>query len=78
MSQPPLSEPAGFNQLSKAEQIRYVQMLWDKIAAQPSDVDVPESHWQVLQDRLADYRRSPDRVAPARDVLDRLANKPRR
>lgn len=75
MSQSPLPEPAGFNQLSKAEQISYVQMLWDKIAAYPNDVDVPESHWQVLQDRLADYQSNPNKVAPARDVLERLANK---
>jgi len=78
MSQPLLPEPAGFNQLSKAEQIRYVQMLWDKIAAHPSDVDVPGGHWQVLKDRLADYRSNPDKVAPARDVLERLANTQRK
>ena len=75
MSQPSLPEPSGFNQLSKAEQIRYVQMLWDKIAAHPNDIDVPESHWQVLQDRLAEYRGNTDKVSPARDVLDRLENK---
>ena len=53
-------------------------MLWDKIAAHPSDVDVPGGHWQVLKDRLADYRSNPDKVAPARDVLERLANTQRK
>ena len=71
-------EPAGFNQLSKADQVRYVQMLWDKIADNADDIAVPDSHWLELQARLADYRSQPENVAPARDVLDRLASKQRK
>jgi putative addiction module component (TIGR02574 family) len=78
MAHTTFSEPAGFNQLSKADQIRYVQMLWDKIAASPGDVAVPDSHWLELQDRLAEYRAHPEKTSPARDVLDRLASKPKR
>jgi putative addiction module component (TIGR02574 family) len=77
MTETNFSEPTGFNQLSKADQIRYVQMLWDKIASNPHDVAVPDSHWLELQDRLADYRAHPEKIEPARDVLDRLANKQR-
>src|SRR5690242_8482503 len=72
------SEPAGFSQLSKTDQIRYVQMLWDKIAANPNDIAVPDSHGLELQDRLAEYRADPDNTVPARDVIDRLTNNPRR
>jgi len=73
-----LSEPAGFSQMSKSDQIRYVQMLWDKIADNPDDVEVREGHWLELQDRLAEYRAHPERLTPARDVLDRLTNKHRK
>jgi putative addiction module component (TIGR02574 family) len=78
MSETGFSEPAEFSRLSKADQIRYVQMLWDKIASNPADVVAPDSHWLELQDRLADYRAHPNNTEPARDVLDRLATKPRK
>jgi len=78
MSNTTFSEPEGFGQLSKADQIRYVQMLWDKIAANPSEVAVPDSHWLELQDRLAEYRSHPETTEPARAVLDRLSSKQRR
>ena len=70
-----IPEPAGFNELSKAEQIRYLQALWDRIAERPGEIPVPESHLALAEERLAQYRRDPSRARPARDVLDRLANK---
>jgi putative addiction module component (TIGR02574 family) len=78
MSNTTFSEPNGFSQLSKADQIRYVQMLWDRIAANPNDVAVPDSHWLELQDRLTEYRAHPGKTEPARDVLERLASKTKR
>ena len=70
-------EPAGFGALSKAEQIRYLQALWDRISARPGDLPVPASHLSLAKERLADYRRDPSRAGPARDVLRRLANRDR-
>jgi putative addiction module component (TIGR02574 family) len=72
-----IPEPAGFNKLSKAEQIRYLQALWDRIADRPGEIPVPESHLALAEERLAEYRRDPSRAQPARDVLDRLAKKER-
>jgi putative addiction module component (TIGR02574 family) len=71
---PPLAEPKGFSSLSKAEQVRYLQGLWDSISARPGEIPVPESHLILAQERLAEYRRDPSRARPARDVLDRLTN----
>ena len=71
---PPLAEPKGFSSLSKAEQVRYLQGLWDSISARPGEIPVPESHLIIAQERLAEYRRDPSRARPARDVLDRLTN----
>ncbi len=72
-----IPEPAGFSDLSKAEQIRYLQGLWDRIAERPGEIPVPESHLALAEERLAEYRRDPSRAQPARDVLDRRAKKER-
>jgi putative addiction module component (TIGR02574 family) len=68
-----IPDPPGFNDLSKGEQIRYLQALWDRIAEKPGEIPVPESHLALAEDRLAEYRRDPNRVQPACDVLDRLS-----
>ena len=72
-----IPEPAGFRDLSKAEQIRYLQALWDRIAERPGEIPAPESHLALAEERLAEYRRDPSRARPARQVLDRLAQKER-
>lgn len=70
-----IPEPAGFGDLPKHEQIRYLQDLWDRIAASPGDIPVPESHIALIEERLAAYRRDPSRARPAHEILDRLRNK---
>lgn len=72
-----IHEPPGFSKLSKAEQIRYVQALWDRIAESPGELPVPESHIDLAEQRLADYRRDPTRARSAHDVLKRLSKKRR-
>lgn len=69
-----IPEPAGFGDLSKAQQIRYLQALWDRIAEKPGEIPVPESHLSLAEERLAECRRDPGKTRPARDVLDQLAN----
>jgi putative addiction module component (TIGR02574 family) len=77
MGHAPIHEPPGFSKLSKAEQIRYLQMLWDRIAESPGELPVPESHIELAEQRLADYRRDPTRARSAHDVLKRLGKKRR-
>lgn len=72
-----IPEPPGFSKLSKADQIRYLQTLWDRIAETPGGLPVPESHIELAEQRLADYRRNPTRARPAHDVLKRLGKKSR-
>jgi len=69
-----VTEPAGFKTLSKAEQIRYLQKLWDRIAEGPEQLPVPKSHLRLAKERLADYQRDPTRARPAHDVLRNLAS----
>ena len=72
-----IPDPAGFSNLSKVEQIRYLQALWDRIAERPGEIPVPESHIALAEERLAEYRRDPSQARPAHDVFDRLAPKDR-
>lgn len=72
MERAPISEPPGSSNLSKAEQIRYLQSLWDHISENPSEVPVPESHIELAEQRLAEYRRDPKKAHPAHEVLGRL------
>lgn len=70
-----IPEPPGFAELSKAEQVRYLQELWDRIAEKPGELPVPESHLDLADERLAEYRRDPSRARSAYDVIDRLAER---
>lgn len=67
--------PPGFTDLSKTEQLRYLQALWDRIAEQPGDLPVPKSHLDLAERRLDAYRRDPAHSRPAYEVLDRLTKK---
>ena len=69
-----VAEPAGIKSLSKAEQVRYLQKLWDRIAEGPGQLPVPKSHMSLAKERLAEYRRDPSRARPAHDVLRDLTN----
>ncbi|MCK6555926.1 addiction module protein [Candidatus Binatia bacterium] len=75
MQQTTIAEPPGFTELSKTEQVRYLQDLWDRIAERPGELPVPESHLQVAEERLAEYRRDPSRARSAYEVIDRLAER---
>lgn len=72
MADLPVPEPPGFSDLTKAEQIRCLQAPWDRIADQPPDLPVPESHLALAEERLAAHRADPDRARSAHGVLDRL------
>jgi putative addiction module component (TIGR02574 family) len=72
--------PPGFETLSADEKVRYVQDLWDLIAAEPSTVPVPAWHRQFIEERLADYRATPDEGdawEQVRDELNRELTAPR-
>ena len=64
--------PPGFDELPVEEKVHYVEALWDRIAAAPQEVSVPDWHRQLLRDRLAEYRNDPKAGRPWRDVRDEL------
>ena len=61
--------------MPKAEQVRYLQALWDQISANPDEIPVPESHLRLAEKRLQNFRENPSNSQPAFDVIDRLARK---
>lgn len=54
----------AFEKMSATERIRYVQELWDRIAATPRDVPASDTMKEELDRRLAEHHAAPD------DVLD--------
>ena len=54
MAQPLTVPPPGFDDLPVEDQSDYVQALWERIAAMPDRVPVPDSHKAILDERLAD------------------------
>ena len=73
MSESSIQTPSGFNELSKAEQVKYLQSLWDQISEQPDQIPVLESHLQLAEERLKRYRQNPSSARPAFEVIDRLS-----
>jgi putative addiction module component (TIGR02574 family) len=64
--------PPGFDELLVEDKVRYVEALWDRIAAAPEDVRVPDWHRQLVSERLAEYRSDPNAGRPWREVRDEL------
>ena len=75
MSDTSIPIPAGFAEMSKSEQVRYLQALWDQIAASPGELPVPESHLELAEARLKRYREDPSSARSAFEVLDRLSKR---
>jgi putative addiction module component (TIGR02574 family) len=75
MPETSIPTPQGFTELTKAEQLRYVQSLWDQISEHPEEIPVPESHLQLVEERLRRYRQNPASTHPALEVIDDLLQK---
>ncbi len=72
MAQTVAIPPPGFDELPVDEKVRYVEALWNRIAATPEAVIVPDWHRQILRERLADYRSDPKSNRRWGDVRDEL------
>jgi putative addiction module component (TIGR02574 family) len=58
--------------LSPAEQIRLVEEIWDRIAAEPGQVPVPPAHQAELDRRVKALDARPDAGRPWAEVWDEL------
>jgi putative addiction module component (TIGR02574 family) len=66
----------GIDRLSVAERILLVEEIWDSIAAESGALDIPQSHKDELDRRLAAYHADPLAGSTWEDVKARLRGKP--
>jgi putative addiction module component (TIGR02574 family) len=50
--------PLGFDELTVEEKLDYVESLWDRIAARPEAVAVPDWHLEVIEQRTKESHAS--------------------
>jgi putative addiction module component (TIGR02574 family) len=62
----------GIDQLSLAERVLLVEEIWDSIAAEAEALEVPQSHKDELDRRLAAYDADPHAGSSWEDVKSRL------
>ena len=70
-----LNPPPGFDDLPVDEQIDCIQSLWDRIAASPEQVPVPEWHQRILNEREEAYKVNPGSSRPWEDARAELERK---
>jgi putative addiction module component (TIGR02574 family) len=75
MPKPVPLPPPGFDDLSVEEKIDYVQSLWDRIAASPETIPLPDWHHEILDERLKDLDANPEAGAGWEVVQERLRKK---
>jgi putative addiction module component (TIGR02574 family) len=75
MPKPVPLPPPGFDELSVDEKIGYLQSLWDRIAATPQTIPVPDWHREVLDERLKDLETDPGAGDSRERVQERLRKK---
>ena len=62
----------GIDRLSLAERIMLVEEIWDSIAAEAESLEIPQSHKDELDRRLAAYHADPHAGSNWEDVKNRL------
>jgi putative addiction module component (TIGR02574 family) len=66
------TEIPKLRQLSKPEKILLVEDLWENIAADDSDIPVPQSHKNELNRRLERHTKSPGNLLSLRQLQERI------
>jgi putative addiction module component (TIGR02574 family) len=69
------TEIPKLGKLSKPEKILLVEDLWDNIAADDSDIPVPQSHKDELNRRLARHVKSPGNLLSLNQLQERIGKR---
>jgi putative addiction module component (TIGR02574 family) len=67
--------PAGFDELTVEEKLDYVESLWDRIAARPETVPVPDWHLEVIDQRTREGQTGSPNGRPWNDFREELRTK---
>jgi len=70
MANPVPLPPPGFDELTTPEKLEYLQSPWDRIAACPDEIPVPEWHRDAVRERVAELERAPGDVVSWREVRE--------
>ena len=62
--------PPGFDELTFDEKLDYIPSLWDRVAAKPGAVPVPDWHLELIGERLHAGREQPSLGRPWSEVRD--------
>jgi putative addiction module component (TIGR02574 family) len=68
----PLSIPPAFDALPVQQQLEYVQALWKRIEERQRDLQSPEWHAEVVEQRLEAHRQDPAAAIPWETVREEL------
>jgi len=63
------ADVAEILKLPPEERLRWAEVIWASLAAEPSTVPLGDAHRQVLDERLAEHDESPDDVVFRDQVL---------
>ena len=64
------------SKLTPAEKLLLATELWDDLAAHPTEVPVSREQIAELDRRMAEYRKSPEKVTSWQAVQQRILGKP--
>jgi putative addiction module component (TIGR02574 family) len=63
------TDVAEILKLPAADRLRLLELIWDSLAAKPSDVPLSDAHRAVIDERVAEHERNPDDVVSRDEVL---------
>ena len=63
------TDVAEILKLPAADRLRLLELIWDSLAAKPSDVPLSDAHRAVIDERVAEHERNPDDVVSREEVL---------
>ncbi len=55
--------------LPAEERLRLIELIWNSLAAEPSDVPLGDGHRAVIDERIAEHERNPEDVVSRDEVL---------
>ena len=68
-------KPSEILKLSIPERILLVETIWDSIAAESKELDIPEYHKQILKEELIAYKLNPHEGSTWEEVKKRVKRK---
>ncbi|MBI4516180.1 MAG: addiction module protein [Deltaproteobacteria bacterium] len=63
------ADVAEILKLPAEERLRLVELIWDSLAAEPSDIPLGDAHRAVIDERIAEHQGNPEDVVSRDEVL---------